>query len=168
MNIHEANFYNLSIFKNEEFGSIRTFIIDGEHYFVGKDIAEKLGYSNVNKAIQMHVDEEDKKILDFKGFSQFATNLWKGNDFSNKILINESGVYSLIFESELPSAKEFKRLVTKEILPSIHKQGFYAIDQLLDDPEALLKEVQRLVDKKKAYDQAKVNLAKESTKHISG
>ena len=63
----------LEIFKNEQFGNIRTLTIDNEPYLVGKDVAEALGYSNINKAIQMHVDDEDKKVLDFKGFSQNGT-----------------------------------------------------------------------------------------------
>lgn len=81
----------LKVFTNDKFGTIRTVELEGTAYFVGKDLAEILGYSNINKAIQVHVDEEDKKILNFKGFSHFVTNLWEGNDFSNKTLINESG-----------------------------------------------------------------------------
>ena len=115
----------IKIFENEEFGSVRTMEINGEPYFVGKDVATILGYSNINKAIQMHVDEEDKKVLDYKGFSHFGTTLWSGNDFSNKTIINESGLYSLILSSKLPKAKEFKHWVTSEILPSIRKTGGY-------------------------------------------
>lgn len=66
----------IKVFKSEEFGSVRTVLIDGEMWFVGKDVAEILGYSNINKAIQMHVDEEDKKVLDFKGFSHFGNTLY--------------------------------------------------------------------------------------------
>lgn len=115
----------IKIFENAEFGSVRTLEVNGEPYFVGKEVAEILGYSNVNKAIQMHVDEEDKKILDFQGFSQNGISLWNGNDFSNKTVINESGMYSLIFCSKLESAKKFKRWVTSEVLPSIRKTGCY-------------------------------------------
>ena len=129
----------IKIFENEEFGSVRTMEINGEPYFVGKDVAEILGYSNINKAIQMHVDEEDKKVLDYKGFSHFGTTLWSGNDFSNKTIINESGLYSLILSSKLPKAKEFKRWVTSEVLPSIRKHGAYAVDELLNDPEFAIK-----------------------------
>lgn len=112
---------NLQIFKNKEFGEIRTVTIDDEPWFVGKDVSTVLGYSNVNKAVAMHVDEYDKKVLDFKGFSQNRTTsaLWSGNDFSNKIIINESGLYALIFGSKLESAKRFKRWVTSEVLPAI-------------------------------------------------
>lgn len=119
----------LKVFTNEKLGSVRTMEINGEPYFLGKDVAEILGYSNTNKAIQMHVDDEDKKILDFKGFSQFRAELWGENDFSNKIMINESGLYSLIFGSELPSAKEFKHWVTHEVLPSIRMTGGYNAKQ---------------------------------------
>ena len=118
---------DIKIFENAEFGSVRTLEVNGEPYFVGKDVAEILGYTNVNKATQMHVDDEDKRTLDFKGFSHFGTSLWSGNDFSNKTVINESGLYSLILSSKLPKAKEFKHWVTSEVLPSIRKTGSYAI-----------------------------------------
>ena len=118
---------NIQKFVNQEFGEIRTLVLDGESWFVGKDVAQALGYSNVNKAVAMHVDEYDKKVLDFKGFSQNRTTsaLWSGNDFSNKIIINESGLYALIFGSKLESAKRFKRWVTREVLPQIRKTGAY-------------------------------------------
>ena len=133
----------IEIFRNEEFGTVRTLTIDEKPYFVGKDVAEILGYSNINKAIQMHVDEEDKKVLDYKGFSHFGTTLWSGNDFSNKTIINESGLYSLILSSKLPNAKRFKRWVTAEVLPSIRKHGAYMTDstleQALTSPDFLIK-----------------------------
>lgn len=115
----------VQVFTSEKFGQVRTVDINNTPYFVGKDVAEILGYANTNKAIQMHVDDEDKKILDFKGFSHFGTDLWRENDFSNKIIINESGLYSLILSSKLPKAKEFKRWVTSDILPTIRKTGSY-------------------------------------------
>lgn len=118
----------IEVFTSPEFGQVRTLTIDEKPYFVGKDVAEILGYSNINKAIQMHVDEEDKKVLDYKGFSHFGTTLWSGNDFSNKTIINESGLYSLILSSKLPNAKKFKHWVTSEVLPSIRKTGSYSPD----------------------------------------
>ena len=132
---------NLQIFNNKEFGEIRTVTIDNEPWFVGKDVSTVLGYSNVNKAVAMHVDEYDKKVLDFKGFSQNRTTsaLWSGNDFSNKIIINESGLYALIFGSKLESAKRFKRWVTSEVLPAIRKHGVYAVDELLNNPDMAIK-----------------------------
>ena len=119
----------IKIFENKEFGRIRTVVINDEPYFVGKDVAEILGYSNINKAVAIHVDDEDKKILDFKGFSHFGITLWNENDFSNKTVINESGVYSLIFGSKLPTAKKFKHWVTSEILPTIRKTGGYVSNE---------------------------------------
>nr|DAX02351.1 MAG TPA: repressor domain protein [Bacteriophage sp.] len=125
----------VTVFNNEEFGEVRTVTIDGEPWFVGKDVAEKLGYANINKAVAMHIDEEDKKVLDFKGFSQNGntSKLWSGNDFSNKIVVNESGLYSLIFGSKLESAKRFKHWVTDEVLPCIRKNGIYATDNVIDN-----------------------------------
>lgn len=133
----------IEVFTSPEFGQVRTLTIDEKPYFVGKDVAEILGYSNINKAIQMHVDEEDKKVLDYKGFSHFGTTLWSGNDFSNKTIINESGLYSLILSSKLPNAKKFKRWVTSEVLPSIRKHGAYmtpeTLEQALTSPDFLIK-----------------------------
>lgn len=107
----------IQIFNNKEFGSIRTVNIDGEPWFVGKDVANALGYSNNRKAISDHVGEEDKRdgvtIRDSIGREQ------------NPILINESGLYSLIFGSKLESAKRFKHWVTSEVLPTIRKTGSY-------------------------------------------
>lgn len=112
---------DLQIFKNAEFGNIRVIEIDGEPWFVGKDVAECLGYSNTRKAIGDHVDEEDKKdgvtIRDAIGRNQSA------------VAINESGLYSLVMSSELPSAKPFKRWVTSEVLPAIRKTGSYTVTQ---------------------------------------
>lgn len=120
---------NLQVFKNEEFGSIRTFVINGEPYFAGKDVADILGYSNPQKAIRDHVDEEDKTLNEL-----FIVNGIKG------ILINESGLYSLILSSKMPNAKKFKRWVTAEVLPSIRKIGGYIAGQeTLSDDELMAK-----------------------------
>jgi len=106
---------NLQIFKNEKFGSIRTLNINGEPYFVVKDVAKVLGYSNPRKAISDHVDAEDKGVTkcDTLGGAQKLN------------VINESGLYSLILSSKLPKAKEFKHWVTSEVLPNIRKTGGY-------------------------------------------
>ena len=101
----------LQIFKNEEFGEVRTIEISGEPWFVGKDVAGILEYTNTAKAIRDHVDEEDKTVND-----SFTVNGTKG------ILINESGLYSLVLSSKLPKAKEFKRWITREVIPSTRKQ----------------------------------------------
>lgn len=117
----------LQIFNNAEFGSIRTLMINDEPYFVGKDVAEILGYTNPQKAIRDHIDEEDKTLNE-----SFTVNGTKG------ILINESGLYSLILSSKMPNAKKFKRWVTSEVLPTIRKHGIYAVDELLNDPDMLI------------------------------
>lgn len=123
----------LQIFNNAEFGSIRTLVINDEPYFVGKDIAEILGYTNPQKAIRDHIDEEDKTLNE-----SFTVNGTKG------ILINESGLYSLILSSKMPNAKKFKRWVTSEVLPTIRKHGVYAVDELLNDPDMLIAALTKL------------------------
>ena len=106
----------LQIFENAEFGKIRTVVLDGEPWFVGKDVAAALGYTNSRKALADHVDEEDKNTVTIRDGIQ-------GNP--NMTVINESGVYSLVFSSKLPTAKAFKRWVTSEVLPAIRKTGGY-------------------------------------------
>ena len=110
----------LQIFKNEKFGEVRTMSIDGEPWFVGKDICDILGYARARNAIATNVDADDalkKGVIDSIGRTQEMT------------LINESGLYSLILRSKLPSAKEFKHWVTSEVLPSIRKHGGYITGQ---------------------------------------
>lgn len=107
---------NLQIFENEEFGEIRTVTIDNEPWFVGKDVAEALGYLKARNAISAHVSDEDKKDAPIQG-TQGGTQ--------NMTIINESGLYALIFGSKLESAKRFKHWVTSEVLPSIRKTGGY-------------------------------------------
>lgn len=111
----------LQIFKNEEFGEVRTVSIDNEPWFVGKDVAEALGYQNGSRDINIHVSEEDRKILT-------AQNYQNGTfEIPNRglTIINESGLYALIFGSKLESAKRFKHWVTSEVLPTIRKTGGY-------------------------------------------
>lgn len=120
----------LRIFENEEFGLIRTVIIDGEPWFVGRDVAKSLGYKDTSDAVKTHVDSDDKLTRQFTGSGQRR----------DMIIINESGIYSLIFGSQLPSAKKFKRWVTSEILPSIRKNGGYISGQeTMTDDELLEK-----------------------------
>ncbi len=106
----------VQIFENAEFGKVRTIVKDGEPYFIGKDVADILGYTNSRKAIGDHVDEEDKNTVTIRDGIQGNPNL---------TIINESGVYALIFGSKLPKAKQFKRWVTSEVLPAIRKTGSY-------------------------------------------
>ena len=109
----------LKLFQNDDFGTIRTVVIDGEPWFSGKDIGEALGYENTKDALKKHVFNEDKSVF-LK--SQFATLEIPNRGMT---FVNESGLYSLIFGSKLDSAKEFKRWVTSEVLPSIRKTGKY-------------------------------------------
>lgn len=124
---------NLQIFNNAEFGSIRTIVIDDEPWFVGKDVAEILGYTDTRHCLLDHIDSDDRKSLKYKAWVKMAPTLWnKQNDFMDKTIINESGMYALIFGSKLPSAKKFKRWVTSEVLPSIRKTGHYGNTPLKD------------------------------------
>ena len=121
----------IKIFDNPEFGKVRTMEINGEPYFVGKDVAIILGYAKPENAIANHVDTEDKTLTPIQGGCSTGSQ--------NTTIINESGLYSLILSSKLPKAKEFKRWVTSEVLPSIRKHGAYAVDELLNDPEFAIK-----------------------------
>lgn len=118
----------LQVFSNAEFGSVRSIMVNDEPYFVGKDVAEILGYVDPNKAISRHVDEEDK-LNDKTSSSLGQRGGW---------LINESGLYSLILSSKMPNAKKFKRWVTSEVLPAIRKHGVFAVDTMLNDPDAII------------------------------
>ncbi len=133
---------NLQVFENNEFGEIRALVIDNEPWLVGKDVAEILGYSNPSKAVIMHVDEDDRT-------KEMIPHSQNGNMVKTQTtLINESGLYSLILSSKLPSAKKFKRWVTSEVLPSIRKHGIYAtpktIEDMLNDPDTMIKTLQAL------------------------
>ena len=123
----------IQIFNNTEFGEIRTVEIDNEVWFVGKDIAETLGYANPSKALNDHVDTEDK--LNNESLSSLGQR--------GGWLINESGVYALVFNSKLPKAKEFKKWVTHDVLPSIRKHGAYMtpqkIEEVLLNPDTIIK-----------------------------
>ena len=132
---------NLQIFKNDSFGEVRTLIIDNEPWFVGKDVASILGYAKPLNAISTHIDEDDslkQGLIDNMGRTQ------------ETILINESGLYSLILSSKLPKAKDFKRWVTSEVLPSIRKTGGYTVPkspmELLELEFQALREVENKVD----------------------
>lgn len=127
-------------FKHEEFGEIRTLNIDGEPWFVGIDVAKNLGYQNGSRDINRHVDEDDKiKKMVFDGIQNKET-----------IIINESGLFSLILSSKLPSARKFKHWVTAEVLPSLRKHGAYftaeTLHKTMSDPRELAKLLTTLAD----------------------
>ena len=128
----------IKAFNSLEFGQIRTTSIDGEPWFVGKDIAAALGYKNISDALIKHVDIEDKGVAkcDTLGGNQEMT------------VINESGMYSLVLSSRLDSAKKFKRWVTNDILPSIRKHGMYATDELINNPDLLIQVATQLKDER--------------------
>lgn len=125
-------------FKGQE---VRTVTINNEPYFVGKDVAEILGYAKARNAIASHVDEEDKKDAPIQGTLGGTQNM---------TIINESGLYSLILSSKLQRAKEFKRWVTSEVLPTIRKNGMYATDELLDNPDFAIATLQKLKEEREA------------------
>ena len=128
----------IRIFEKAEFGTIRTMEINGEPWFVGKDIADILEYTNTAKAIRDHVDDEDKLTERFVLSGQNR----------EAILINESGLYSLILSSKMSNAKKFKRWVTSEVLPSIRKHGMYATDELLENPDLAIQVFQKLKEER--------------------
>lgn len=116
---------DLQLFNNPEFGTVRAVEVDGEPWFVGKDVAQALGYNDTDQALRKHVDDEDKLTRRFD---------WSGQGRS-MTTINESGLYSLVLSSKLPGAKKFKRWVTSEVLPTIRKTGGYQLPK--DYPSAL-------------------------------
>ena len=116
----------ITIFNNDLFGNMRAMMIEDEPWFLGKDVAIALGYKDANKAVKDHVAKEDLKACSRKAYADLAPALWTNkNDFSDKILINESGLYDLIFGSDLDSAKAFRRWVTSEVLPTLRRSGCY-------------------------------------------
>lgn len=115
----------IMIFTNEDFGEIRTTVVNGEPWFVGKDAAQLLGYRDTSDALKKHVDDEDKLSRRFTDSGQSR----------QMYIINESGLYSLILSSKMPTAKKFKHWVTAEVLPAIRRHGLYAVDTLLDNPD---------------------------------
>lgn len=131
--MHTPQIFNFE--KNE----VRTILVNDNPYFVGKEIADILGYSNPQKAIRDHVDNEDKR-------SERIVHPFGGTQTS--VLINESGLYSLILKSKLPSAKKFTRWVTSEVLPQIRNHGMYATDELLDNPDLLIEVATRYKEEK--------------------
>lgn len=123
---------DIQIFENPEFGKVRTVVINDEPWFVGKDVAEALGYERESKAVVDHVDEDDREMVDGKTQSCFGIELGQRGGW----LINESGMYSLVLSSKLPTAKKFKHWVTSEVLPSIRKTGSYNLPDFNNPAEA--------------------------------
>ena len=130
---------------------VRTVTVDNELYFVGKDVADILGYQNGSRDINRHVDEEDRQN-------------YQNGTFGNRgvTIINESGLYSLILSSKLPQAKDFKRWITSEVLPTIRKHGMYAVDDLLDNPDMAIAAFQRLKEERQLRLQAQEEVAQKN------
>lgn len=131
---------NLIVYENPEFGDLRILRINGEPWFVGRDVAMALGYVKPENAVSIHVDQEDKTTTLIQG---------NGSNYKSKTtIINESGLYSLILSSKLESAKKFKHWVTSEVLPSIRKHGAYATDAVLarmdEHPELISEYIEQL------------------------
>lgn len=144
----------MQIFKNDNFGAIRTLEISGEPWFVGKDVAEVLRYAETANMRKL-LDEADYKEIDpqnglFAGFVQNGITLEPNKNIRRMLLINESGLYQAIFGSKLPTARAFKRWVTSEVLPSIRKHGLYATDELLDNPDLIIQMASKLKEEREA------------------
>lgn len=154
----------LQIFNNPEFGEVRTTVLDGEPWLIGKDVAAALGYSNASKAVMMHVDSEDKRKEMLEADSQ------NGNVVTATMLINESGLYSLVLSSKLPTAKKFKRWITHEVIPAIRKHGGYMtpekVEEALLNPDVLIRLATELKEERNK-NKALHDLAVEQDKHIA-
>ena len=150
----------LQVFNNAELGSVRTTTINGEPFFVGKDVADILGYSNGRKALIDHVDAEDKGVTkcDTLGGMQELT------------VINESGLYSLILSSKLPNAKKFKHWVTAEVLPTIRKHGAYltteTLEKVINDPDAWIRVLTELKNERSQKEKLQIEVTKSKPKVI--
>lgn len=147
----------LKVFNHSEFGTLRGVEIDGESWLVGKDVAERLGYSNPQKAIRDHVDDDDKTVN-----ASFTVN------GTMVVLINESGLYSLVLGSKLPNAKKFKRWVTSEVLPAIRKHGGYLtaekVEEALLNPDVLIRLATELKDEREARRALESKVAEDAPK----
>ena len=149
---------DLQIFRNEQFGKVRTVLIDGAVWFVGKDVAEALGYKDTVNALKSHVDEEDKR-----GW-QIATPGGK----QTVTIINESGLYSLVLSSKLPDAKKFKRWITSDVVPSVRTTGVYmtgnAADRILQDPDFIIQLATQVKERNAQLAAAKEKIALDAPK----
>lgn len=138
----------LQIFDNPEFGEVRAVALNGEPWFVGKDVATALGYERETKSVVDHVDEEDRMMVSGKTQSHFGIELGQRGGW----LVNESGLYSLILSSKLPTAKKFKRWVTGEVLPAIRRHGAYmteeALEKAITEPDFLIRLATQLKEEK--------------------
>lgn len=150
----------IKIYNNSELGSVRTIEQGGQVWFVGKDVAEILGYAKPENAVSNHIDDEDKTTTLIQG---------TGSNYKSKTtIINESGLYSLILSSKLPTAKKFKHWVTSEILPSVRKHGAYMTDETLEQaltsPDFLIKLATELKTEKEQRMALEIKVASDKPK----
>ena len=131
----------IQIFENSEFGKVRTLMIDGEPWAAAIDVAKSLGYAKPADAIRKHVDEMDK------GVSKMETP----GGVQNTVIINESGLYSIILSSKLPKAKEFKRWITSEVLPALRKTGHYGSPHTLADLVPLIESLRKIMESQRSH-----------------
>ena len=134
----------LQIFQNPEFGNIRVLQLDGNPWFVGVDVAKILEYKKPSDAVRYNVDEEDTKIF----------GVPSNGGVQQTIIVNESGLYSLILGSKKPDAKRFKHWITSDVLPSIRKHGLYAADELLNNPDLLIQVATQLKEERQKRQEA--------------
>lgn len=147
----------IEIFNSPEFGELRTVEVEGQPWFVGKDVAMALGYSDPSSAVSKNVDNEDKTTLLLEQ---------DGSNYKSKTtIINESGLYSLVLSSKLPIAKKFKRWVTSEVLPSIRKHGLYAtpdtVEQMIADPDTAIRLLTQLKEERAEKQRLKLENAQQ-------
>lgn len=168
----------IKIFDNDQFGRLRTISKDGEPWFAGTDIAKALGYVNTKDAIQAHVEEEDRCLIQRSEIATLENHLPKeafpvefvSGEIPNRGLtfINESGVYSLILSSKLPSAKQFKHWVTSEVLPSIRKHQLYAtpdtVEKILNDPDTMIRILKEIKEERSRRMQAEEKIRLDAPK----
>lgn len=152
MMLEQNNTSLVNLFDSEDFGRTTVLMIEGEPWFIGKEIADKLGYSDTDQAIRNHIDDEDKRLITKEEIKSRNLNGFKSP--RGLIIINESGLYSLILSSRLPIAKKFKRYVTLEILPNLRKTGFYSIKKLdsymIDNP---IQRAKRWIEEQEEFNQ---------------
>ena len=148
--------------------NLQAINLNNEPWFVGKSLTNILEYKNPTKALRDNVDDEDQQTLTYKASNQkLKATLWRGNDYSNKTLVNESGVYSLVLRSTMKEAREFKHWVTSEVLPSIRKHGAYMTDstleQVANNPDLLIKLANNLKTEREARKQAELQIENEKS-----
>ena len=144
----------IQVFEKEEFGKVRTLMIDGEPWASGKDVAEALGYKNPSNAVANHVDPEDKTTYQIQvcdSDSTYPKQVCRSNLKTDVTLINESGLYSLILSSKLPKAKEFKRWITSEVLPALRKTGHYGSPHTLADLVPLIESLRKIMESQRSH-----------------